>query len=207
MHPLLGESGETNLIIDDKKNISVNSLEDWQVDVLMRPRENAKSFASSCLIKIDYIVTRWLNSLTIEQWNKINSQKSLFGISIPKEWVVVWRFIVKTPELRDPERATRNGNSIGNYSHLWNLWSKDCISKYTTQLEKQLISLVDQGYPYGEIGIHLLGTYGDEFWKPRKEDSKTTPSQVVNNYLYQKIPNKIARKELTEICLSELKTL
>jgi hypothetical protein len=67
------------------------------------------------------------------------------------------------------------------------------------------LRLVDEGYPYAEIGDLLLGSYGDEFWKSRKENTKTTPAQVVNNYLYLKIPNKLTRLELTDLVLGILK--
>ena len=58
-----------------------------------------------------------------------------------------------------------------------------------------------------EIGEYLFGKYGDKFWKKRKENSTTTFEQVVNNYMYQKLPNKIARQELYEIAKVELENL
>jgi len=70
-----------------------------------------------------------------------------------------------------------------------------------------LLDLVDSGMPYAEIGDILLTEYGDEFWKKRKENTKTTPAQVVNNYLYSKMPTKIARKELTKIALQKIKRI
>jgi len=81
----------------------------------------------------------------------------------------------------------------------------DCIDRYLSPMEKDLLSMVDMGIIYSEIGEIMLGRYGDKFWKPRKATSKTTPSQVVNNYLYWKMPNKIARSELTELALSYIK--
>ena len=72
-------------------------------------------------------------------------------------------------------------------------------------MEKELLEMADQGFLYIEIGDVMLSKYGDEFWKPRKENTKTTPSQVVNNYLYWRMPNKIARSELTDLVLIEIK--
>lgn len=65
--------------------------------------------------------------------------------------------------------------------------------------------MVDSGLLYSEIGEIMLARYGDAFWKPRKVESKTTPSQVVNNYLYWKMPNRIARSELTDLVLQALR--
>lgn len=207
MIPLLNGNGEIDLLVDDPKHTPVDGLEQWQVDQLLNPIDDSSSSASQCLHNIDYIVTEWINGLTPEQWAKIKRQQSLFGIKLPENWIKVWRFILKEPNLRDAERATRGGRSIGSYSHLWNMWTEECIEKYTDDLDKELIQMVDEGYLYGEIGDILLGRYGEKFWKKRKATSKTTTSQVVNNYLYWKIPNKIARGDLLGLCLSRLRNL
>lgn len=127
-------------------------------------------------MNIDYIVTEWLEALTKEQWAKIKRQNSLFGIPLPENWIKVWRFILKEPQLRDSERASRGGKALGSYTHLWNIWSEDCIAKYLDPMDKDLLNLVDRGYLYSEIGEIMLGRYGDSFWKPRKATTKTTPS-------------------------------
>lgn len=205
MHPMLSQNGEINLLTESPRHTAVDGLEQWQVDALLTTSNDTSSSASSCLMSVDYIVTEWLKTLTSTQWNKIKRQQSLFGIKLPEKWIAMWRFVLKEPNLRDAELASRGGRSIGSYTHLWNLWSEECIRKYTDELDKELLDMVDQGYLYSEIGDILLGRYGNQFWKPRKAKTKTTPSQVVNNYLYLKIPTKIARGELTELCLRELK--
>lgn len=208
MNPMLNGNGEIELLADNPKHTSIEGLEPWQLDALLNPVDDSSSSSSSgCLMEIDYIITEWINNLTPEQWAKIKRQQSLFGIPLPERWIKVWRFVLKEPNLRDAERATRGGRSIGSYTHLWNVWSEECLRKYTDDLDKELIHMVDAGYLYGEIGDNLLTRYGDKFWKPRKQNSKTTTSQVVNNYLYWKIPNKIARGELTDLCLKRLKNL
>ena len=205
MNPLLNGNGEIELLVDDSRHNAIDGLEPWQVDALLVPSDDSSSSASSnCLMNIDKIATKWMKSLTPEQWSKIKRQQSLFGVPLPEDWIKVWRFILKEPSLRDAERATRGGKSIGSYPHLWNIWSEECIEKYTDDLDKELIQMVDNGFLYDEIGNILLGRYGEEFWKPRKEVTKTTPSQVVNNYLYWKIPNKIARAELLDMCLKRI---
>jgi hypothetical protein len=206
MIPLMNGNGEIDLLVDDPKYTPVDGLEQWQIDVLLNPSDDSSS-ASTALHNIDNIVTEWINSLTAEQWAKIKRQQSLFGIPLPANWIKVWRFILKEPNLRDAERSTRGGRNIGTYSHLWNMWSEECLNKYTNELDKELIAMVDAGYLYGEIGDVLLYKYGDRFWKKRKANSKTTTSQVVNNYLYWKIPNKIARADLLSLCLKRLKLL
>lgn len=208
MNPLLSGNGEIDLLADGTKVVAFDGLEQWQIDQLISPDiGDSSSYSSNCLMQVDYVVTEWLHSLTPEQWNKIRRQQSLFGIPLPENWVKVWRFILKEPQLRDTDRATKNGRAIGSYTHLWNMWSEECIDKYLDDLDKELLAMVDGGYLYSEIGDILLGRYGDEFWKPRKANSKTTPSQVVNNYLYWKLPNKIVRGELTSLVLARIKNL
>ncbi len=205
MIPLLNGNGEINLISDDPKCTSLDSLEQWQIDTLVGSTDDSSSYSSNVsLMNIDYIVTGWLKDLTPEQWSKIHRQQSLFGIPLPQDWIKVWRFILKEPALRDAEKATRGGRSIGSYTHLWNMWSEECIEKYTDELDKELLEMADAGWVYSEIGEVLLGRYGDRFWKPRKKETKTTPSQVVNNYLYLKIPTKIVRAELYNLCARKL---
>lgn len=208
MNPILSGNGEIELLTDNTKVVAVDGLEQWQVDQLLNPdMSDSSSYSSNCLMQVDYVVTEWIHSLTSEQWAKIKRQQSLFGIPLPEQWVKVWRFILKEPQLRDTDRATKSGRAIGSYTHLWNMWSEECIDKYLDDLDKELLAMVDGGYLYSEIGDTLLGQYGDEFWKPRKAGSKTTPSQVVNNYLYWKLPNKIVRGELTSLVLSKIKNL
>lgn len=199
---------ELPLLCDNTKIIAIDSLEPWQTDQLLCPNENdSLSQANSCLQNVDLIVSDWLKDLTPQEWNKIKRQRSLYGIKLPEKWIVVWRIILKEPNLRDSERATRGGRAIGSYSHLWNIWSEECLDKYLSPMEKHLLALVDSGLLYSEIGEIMLTTYGDEFWKKRKENTKTTPSQVVNNYLYWKMPNGIARKELTDTVLNILERM
>ncbi len=205
MIPLLNGNGEISLISDNPKCTSLDSSEQWQVDNLVGGVDDSSSYSSNAaLSSVDQVVADWLKLLTPEQWAKIRRQNSLFGIPVPQDWIKVWRFILKEPTLRDSQKATRGGRSIGSYGHLWNMWSEQCIEKYTDEIDRELLALVDAGWVYAEIGERLLGKYGDEFWKPRKQDTKTTPSQVVNNYLYMKIPTKIARRELYDICRKRL---
>lgn len=208
MNPVISGNGELPLLSEDARVVAVDGLEQWQIDQLTNPvTDDSSSYSNACLMSIDHIVTEWLQNLTKEEWTKIKRQGSLFGIQLPENWIKVWRFILKEPDLRDKERSTRNGRGIGSFTHLWNIWAEDCIEKYLDDIDKELLDLVEQGYLYSEIGDILLGRYGDEFWKPRKETSKTTPSQVVNNYLYWKMPNKIVRGELTSLALSKLRNL
>ena len=204
MNPLLPTKGEIELLIDDNKNIAIESLEVWQVDWLLASTQETNITVNN-LKNIDQIVTVWLSNLTKQDWIKIKRQHSLHNIPLPTQWIKVWRFILKTPNLRNASRITQLGTQIGTYQHLWNFWAEECLQKYTNDLDKELIKLVDEGYLYSEIGEILLHKYGDEFWKPRKINSKTTPAQVVNNYLFKKIPEKICRNELLDICLNQLK--
>jgi len=206
-NPLNG-NGEISLLTTETKIVAVDGLEQWQVDLLTNVDiGDSCSSANACLMNIDYIATEWLKNLTKEEWDKIKRQKSLFGVKLPPSWIQVWRFILKEPQLRDREGATRGGRNVGSYKHLWNMWAEDCIEQYLSELDKELIELVDAGELYAEVGEKLLAKYGDEFWKKRKDNSKTTPAQVVNNYLYIKLPTKIARGELTDLCLRRLKII
>lgn len=206
MHPVISGNGEIPLLSDNSKVVAFDGLEQWQIDQLTSPvAGDSCSSSNNCLINIDSIVYDWIHQLKKEDWDKIKRQNSLFGIKLPDNWIKVWRFILKEKDLRDAERATRGGRHIGSFTHLWNIWSEDCIDRYLSDMEKELLEMVDEGYIYSEIGDILLGKYGDDFWKPRKENSKTTTSQVVNNYLYWKMPNKIARGELTDFVISRIK--
>lgn len=204
---VLEQNGEVKLLSEDfQKIITIDSLEEWQVDQMMHDfieRLNV-SYSSHCLSKIDTLYLDWMKSLSAEHIQRIRRQRSLFGIPISKEWVMVWRMILKEPGLRDLESATRNGQYIGSFAHIWTLWAVDMIERTLSPLEKELLEMVDAGYPFFEIGETLLAKYGDEFWKKRKADSKTTSPQVVSNYMYQKLPTKLARQELTELALSTL---
>lgn len=205
MNPVLKDSGEIDLIVNTDKIVPTDGLEEWQVDQLVGTAASQKeTHTNRCLMEIEDILDEWIHSLSQYEWNKIRRQGSLWGISIPNDWVKVWRFILKEPALRDSERAVRNGRKIGTYTHLWNLWSEECIENYLSDLEKELLWYVDNGYLYQEIGELMVGKYGDEFWKPRKEKTKTTPAQVVNYYLYWKMPNKIAKKELYDLCKTKI---
>ena len=206
MHPVISGNGEIELLSGDSRFVAFDGLEQWQVDQLVgQVVSDSSSYTTQCLQNIDHIVFDWLHNLTKEEWDKIKRQQSLFGIKLPEQWIKVWRFVLKEPHLRDSDRAARGGRSIGTFEHLWNMWTEDCIDKYLDDLDKELLAYVDAGYLYSEIGDILLGRYGDQFWKPRKENSKTTPSQVVNNYLYWKMPNKITRGELTDMILSRIR--
>lgn len=203
---VISGDGELPLLCDNKKVVATDGLEQWQQEQLVNTAVgDSKASASICLQSIDKIVSDWVDKLTKEQWEKIKRQKSLFGIPLPEKWIVVWRTILKEEALRDPQRATRGGKGIGSYAHLWNLWSIECIDKYLDDMEKHLLRLVDHGYLYSEVGEVMRSTYGDAFWKPRKANTSTTPSQVVNNYLYGKLPRKIARGELTDLVLQMIK--
>lgn len=206
MNPILSDSGELPLLCDDNRVVAFEGLEQWQIDQLVSPMDSdSLSQANKSLQTIDSIVWDWLQQLTKEEWAKIKRQQSLYGIKLPDGWIKVWRAILKEPELRDAERAARGGRAIGSYSHIWNIWSENCIERYLPYMEKDLLQMVDSGLLYSEIGEIMLARYGDAFWKPRKVESKTTPSQVVNNYLYWKMPNRIARSELTDLVLRALR--
>lgn len=202
---VISGDGELPLLCDNKKVVATDGLEQWQQEQLINSAVgNSKSPANHCLQSVDKIVDDWIEKLTKDQWHKIKRQRSLFGIPIPEKWVVLWRTILKEEQLRDPKRATRGGKAIGSYAHLWNLWSVECINKYLNEMEKHLLWLVDQGYLYSEVGEIMCKRYGDSFWKPRKANTSTTPAQVVNNYLYAKMPRKIARGELTDLVLQTI---
>lgn len=207
MNPLLNGNNEVNLLVnDEQKIVALDGLEQWQADQLITPNSSdSPSYASHCLSCVDKVVRDWLKELTPEQWAKINRQQSLFGIPIPQDWIKVWRIILKEPSLRDAEAATRGGRGIGTFLHCWNMWAEDCLDRFLDDLDKDLLRMVDEGWLYAEIGEYMVKTYGDKFWKKRKKESKTTPSQVVNNYLHWKLPNKITRAELTEMVLGELR--
>lgn len=200
MNLVVNGNGELPLMCDDPKVVAFDGLESWQIDQLISPIDrDSLSQSNMNLQAIDNIVSDWLKQLSPEEWQKIKRQKSLYGIKLPEKWITVWRIILKEPKLRDSDLAARGGRAIGTYSHLWNLWSEECIEKYLSPMEKDLLAMVDAGLLYAEIGDIMLGRYGDDFWKPRKENTKTTPSQVVNNYLYLKLPTKIAKQELTDL--------
>jgi len=203
---IMTKNGEIGYLVDKKNIVAFSSLEEWQIDGLICPTvdDSSRIYSDKCLQTIDKICTDWLNSLTREQWELIKKRGSLFGTPLPNDWIKVWRFILKEPDLRDSEKATKNGTLIGTFRHLWNFWAEQCIEKYLSPLEKELLYLVDIGIPYAEIGEHLLAKYGDEFWKPRKKNTKTTPAQVVNNYLHTKMPTKIARGELTDMAIHRI---
>ena len=206
MNPIISSNGELPLLCDDKRIVAIDNLEQWQIDQLTSPVVGDSTSSSNiCLQSIDNIVWEWLRNLTKEEWAKIKRQQSLFGVQLPEEWIKVWRVILKEPTLRDSERAARGGKGLNSYTYYWNIWSEDCIEKYLLPMEKDLLRMVDGGFLYSEIGEIMLGRYGDAFWKPRKANSKTTPSQVVNNYLYWKMPNKIARGELTDLVKTVMK--
>lgn len=201
---LLGQE-ELPMLCEDSRIVPIDKLESWQVDQLMNTIDTQSLHQANLNLEaIDQIPNEWIKKLTVDDWNKIDRQQSLYGIKLPDKWVKVWRIILKEKNLRNAERATHNGFSIGSYSHLWNLWAEDCIDKFLSEMEKELLRLVDYGYLYSEIGEIMLAKYGNEFWKQRKTDTKTTPSQVVNNYLYWRMPNHIARSELTEMVLITL---
>ena len=199
--------GEITLQVETSRIVPLDGLEGWQVDQLNSEMVDIKD--TGCVGKnlevIDKIVDNWVAGLSEREWQKIERQGSLQGIPIPKSWVKVWSFILKEPRLRDPWRSTRNGSLVGSYQHLWNLWSSDNIYSSLDEMEKQLLDMVDMGYLYAEIGEVLLETYGDRFWKKIKENTTTTPNQIVNNYLHLRMPNKIARQELLKIAQRRLK--
>lgn len=206
MDKALIDSGEISLLCDNPNIVAVDAFEGQQTEFLQSVVVEDNSIGNNaCLQYIDNITAKWIKGLTEEQLKKIKRQRSLYGIPIPEQWIKVWRFILKEPALRDSFSAARGGRSLSSYSYIWNVWAEECIDKYLTNIEKELLLYVDAGYLYEEIGLQLLGQYGDEFWKPRKEVTKTTPGQVVNNYLYWKMPNSIARQELTEMALLYIK--
>lgn len=206
MNPIIQEQGEITLLCEDTRVTSLNSLEEWQAEELVETNQKDTSQVSSaCLKNIDKIIDQWLESLNDGEWERIRTQKSLYGITIPQDWIKVWRFILKEPNLRDSDTAAKRGRYLSSYTYIWNIWAEECIDMYLDDMDKRLLAMVDAGYPYAEIGQIMLGEYGEAFWKPRKKNTKTTPSQVVNNYLYLKLPTKIARQELYDIAKIELK--
>lgn len=200
MQDLIATSGEIPLLTDNYKITSLDDLDDWKMIELSPIKESPVK--GSTLIMVDEIIDKWIESLTPQQLKKIKRQKSLTGIPLPSDWIKVWRVILKEPLLRDSETNARKGRNLNSFVYCWNIWAEECIDKYLSNLEKELLYLVDAGYPYNQIGAHLYSIYGDEFWKKRKETTKTTPAQVVNNYLYLKMPTKIVRAELTDIALN-----
>lgn len=203
MNPILKNNGEIDLIVNKEKIIPMDSLEDYQTDHLLGSI-NSDTHTHRCLMEVETIIDDWLSNLTSQEWAKMYRQQSLWGIKLPEQWIKVWRFILKMPELRDSDLAVNNGRNIGTYTHLWNMWAEDCIDKYLGEMDKRILWLVDNDYLYQEIGEQMLAEYGDKFWKPRKKETKTTPAQVINYYLYWKLPNKIVRGELWSICKIEM---
>lgn len=205
MNPIMQQQGEIDLLCDSTKVTSLNSLEDWQAEELVENNtKDTCQVSNACLKNIDQIVDRWLKILNDGEWIRIKTQKSLYGITIPQDWIKVWRFILKEPSLRNSEAAAKKGRYLNSYTYIWNIWAEECIDRYLDDMDKDLLSMVDAGYPYAEIGNYMLSQYGEQFWKRRKNNTKTTPAQVVNNYLYLKLPTKIARKELYDIARIEL---
>lgn len=182
-------------------HVAIDSLEEWQFEGLTLDSSKEPTVS---LGQLDNIPIDWFNGLTAKDRLKIFSQQSLQGIKIPKEWIIMWRSVIKMPNLRDPERATKNGSRVGTDQHLWNLWSQEAIYKHLDKMELELIYLNDHGDSHTEIGCHMIAKYGDEFYKPRKEKSTTTPAKVVNYYFSTKLPTKIAKADLTEFALHNL---
>lgn len=204
-NPAISTSGDIDLLVDDTKNITpTDSLEDWQKEALPFKTDPTAIGTATGLMLIDRIPEEWAHNLTDTQWAKIKRQRSLYGIPLPPLWIKVWRLILKEPDLRDSERASRGGRSIGSYQHLWNLWSEECISKYLDPMDLDLLQMVDMGLPYNQIGEIMVGKYGSNFWFKRKASSSTTPAQVVNNFLYLKLPTKLARGDLTDFVLKAI---
>ncbi len=189
------------LQVDRPNHVAIDGLEEWQFEGLTM---DLNKEATVSLGQLDNIPVKWFNELTPKERLKIFNQQSLQGISIPQSWIVMWRFIIKTPNLRDPERATRNGSKVGTDAHLWNLWSQDTLYKCIDEMEAELIRLNDWGEPHMEIGCEMISRYGEAFYKPRKEKSTTTPAKVVNYYFSTKLPNKVARATLCEYALQIL---
>ena len=204
MNPIIGQNGEIELLCNDPRFVAYDGLPSWQTEYLLNnPVDERDKAAEIALRKIDKITDQWIKSLRKEELNKIRRQKCLRGITIPKDWLKVWRFILKEPALRDSRSAVET-SGLGTYVYFWNVWAEQCMNKYLDEMDKDLIALVDRGYIYSEIGQILLNKYGDKFWKKRKENAQTTPGQVVNNNLYVKLPMKITRGELTQIVLWHL---
>jgi len=192
---------ELELQVDKHNHVAIDGLEEWQFEGLSLEMNRE---ATVSLGQLDNIPVKWFNELTPKDRLKIFNQQSLQGIKIPKEWVIMWRVIIKTPNLRDPERATRNGSKVGTDQHIWNIWSEDTLYKHVDDMEAELIRLNDWGEPHMEIGCQMIDIYGDRFYKPRKEKSTTTPAKVVNYYFSTKLPTKVARATLCEFALHNL---
>lgn len=198
MNPVLYGSGEISLLVENSRYIPLDELGPWEQDAItVQPKKNFVADMS----QIEEIIPQWLSTLTPKQISKIKRLHSLNGIPLPRAWIQVWRQILKDPQLRDAETATHNGQDVGTDQHLWNLWAEECIEKYLDYQDKCLLYLKDKGYSYTEIGVMMMDKFGDSFWKPRKKNSTTTPSQIVNNYFYQTLPTKIVRRELLDIIL------
>lgn len=189
------------LQVEKPNHVAIDALEEWQFDGLIL---DSHKEATISLGQLDNIPINWFNELTAKERLKIFSQQSLQGIKIPQKWVILWRFIIKTESLRNPERATRNGRKVGTEHHIWNIWSKDTLFKHVNEMEAELIRLNDWGYPHMQIGCEMIQRFGDDFYKPRKKTSTTTPAKVVNYYFSTKLPNKVARATLTEFTLQNL---
>ena len=143
MNPAFNGSGEIPLIADDPRVIAFDKLEPWQVDQLISPvGEETISQSNANLMSIDRIVTDWLQSLTDKEWTKIKNQKSLYGVRLPDKWIIVWRTILKEPGLRDSKKAARGGQGLNSYTYIWNIWAEECIEKYLSPMEKDLLDLV-----------------------------------------------------------------
>lgn len=186
------------LQVEKSNHIAIDALEEWQFDSLSI---DLNKEATVSLGQLDNIPSKWFNELTPKDRLKIFNQQSLQGITIPKEWIIMWRMIIKTPNLRDPERATRNGSKVGTDQHIWNLWSQDTLYSHIDDMEAELIRLNDWGEPHMNIGCQMIEQYGDRFYKPRKAKSTTTPAKVVNYYFSTKLPTKVARSTLCEFAL------
>lgn len=189
------------LQVERPNHVALDGLEEWQFEGLT---VDVAKEATVSMGQLDNIPIKWFNSLTAQQRLKIFSQQSLQGIAVPKEWIVMWRFIIKNEHLRDPQRATRNGSRVGTEHHLWNLWSKDTLYKHIDEMESYLIWLNDAGEPHMNIGCEMIARYGDAFYRPRKEKSTTTPAKVVNYYFSTKLPTKVARATLCEFALQTM---
>ena len=206
MNPILSQEGEISLLVNDERLHPLDGLEPWQMESMLLEIEvlNQQGCSGTGLSRVDKIVDDWLAALTQEDWSKIRRRGTLYGVKIPEKWVQVWRFILKTRSLRNPEWGYEHDRKTGTMTHLWNIWATECIDKYCDEIDKELIQMNDSGLTHHEIGVALLAKYGEIFWRPRKENPKTTPAQVVSYHLYQKIPRKIAKKELLDICLLHL---
>ena len=207
INPIMSESGELPLLCDEEKCISVDAFvgdDEWKLDYLeyAEPDDDLK-YDNAGLASLDQIYERWLDGLTDQQLKTITLTNSLKGVPIPKEWIVVWRHILKYPKLRDSERAARNGMGLNSFAFYWCIWAEQCIKKYASPMEQEIIQMNDDGFLREEIGFKMLAKYGDEFWKPRKKNTTTTPVQVVNNYFYLKMPTDIAKGELLDIAKFE----